>query len=633
MPHRYIGRAKGRSVRKTVSALSEGKTAALAKNFYLFEITVFLFKNKKKVRRVKKIAPKPLHVSRGSGINFLRVEIRNRFVKNCTDKRAKERKVFTMKKLATLLLAAGLVFGAATGASAIDFKAKGQWIMSFDYGQGGNFVERGRSNNGVKGNKTSGYSNKEDEFEARQRVRLQLDAVASESLSGTVYFEIGDQIWGKDSTGGALGSDGKVVELKRAYIDWIVPNTDLKVRMGLQGISLPAFTTQASQILDDDMAGIVLSNKFNDNVTLTAFWARPYNDNYPGSDGYLDNGKWNSSTPANYMDNVDLFSLLLPMSFDGVKVTPWAMLGFFGPNAFREGWNGEKYVSGSYGNAYGRFSNGTRPAVWTNKNYKKGYNEDYATGFWAGITGEVTMWDPFRLAWDLNYGGIYNDQEALNRGGFYGSLLGEYKLDWGTPGLYFWYSTGDNNNPKDGSERMATLSANGNNQFSNFAGNGNPYIAREGVLGSTLVGTWGVGGRVKDVSFVEGLKHTLRVNYFGGTNSPAMAKYITGKKDVGGTGVNWWQYRNHRPVGDFNQNDGLYLTTMDSALEFGLTSDYKIHDNLTFSVDAAYIALWLDQSKSVWGGGWIAGTNQTSWLGSNSITDAWNINASFVYDF
>ena len=45
-----------------------------------------------------------------------------------------------MKKIATLLLAAGLVFGAATGASAIDFKAKGQWLMSFDYGQNGGFT-------------------------------------------------------------------------------------------------------------------------------------------------------------------------------------------------------------------------------------------------------------------------------------------------------------------------------------------------------------------------------------------------------------------------------------------------------------------------------------------------------------
>jgi hypothetical protein len=36
-----------------------------------------------------------------------------------------------MKRICTLLLAAGLLFGAATGASAIDFKAKGQWLVGF----------------------------------------------------------------------------------------------------------------------------------------------------------------------------------------------------------------------------------------------------------------------------------------------------------------------------------------------------------------------------------------------------------------------------------------------------------------------------------------------------------------------
>lgn len=41
-----------------------------------------------------------------------------------------------MKKLMTLALAAGMLLGAATGASAIDFKAKGQWLMGFSAGDG-----------------------------------------------------------------------------------------------------------------------------------------------------------------------------------------------------------------------------------------------------------------------------------------------------------------------------------------------------------------------------------------------------------------------------------------------------------------------------------------------------------------
>ena len=501
-----------------------------------------------------------------------------------------------MKKLMTLALAAAMMLGAATGASAIDFKAKGQWIMSFDYGMHGNFGESKAKNN-------SGFGKHEDEFEARQRVRLQLDAVASEALSGTVFFEIGDQIWGQDSTGGALGADGKVVELKRAYIDWMVPQTDLKVRMGIQGIALPSFTTNASQIMDDDVAAISLNYQFNENVGLTAFWARPYNDN----GGYK--SQWSGKDYDNYMDNMDMFAVLLPLSFDGVKVTPWVMYAAMGPGMFDN--------AKDPGNAWGRASAGMQSGF-------KGtdWNDSYGNAFWAGVTGEVTYWDPFRIAWDVNYGSASYDNEKMNREGWLASLLLEYKLDWGTPGLYGWYGSGDDSNPKNGSERMPVVSANGNNGFSNFAFNGNPYIAREGVLGTNMAGTWGIGARLKDVSFLEDLKHTLRVNFMGGTNAPKMAKYI---RDYGNP------YAKHG-VSDVARYatayDPMYLTTDDTALEIGLTNTYKMYDNFTVMLDASYVALWLEDSRSVWGKNPGRGA-----LGGDGVYDAWNVNLSFVYSF
>ena len=509
--------------------------------------------------------------------------------------------------------------------------------MSFDYGDNSTFMNktaRGNDNNRA-GYGNRGYNVTNDNFSAQQRVRLQLDAVASESLSGTVFFEIGDQVWGRGDQGGALGADGVVVEVKRAYIDWIVPNTDLKVRMGIQGVALPAFTTGGSQILDDDVAGITLSNKFNDNVTLTAVWARPYNDNFGGY-GTAGTGNYQ---PGSFMDNADFFALLLPLTFDGVKVTPWAMLGFVGPNTFSTGtpnWNGNNanyfanYATPNGGNGTS-FLQGLNPAVAGLKPWKRYQPSEYTTPFWVGVTGEVTMWDPFRLAWDLNYGTNGAQYNELKRSGWYGTLLAEYKMDWATPGLYFWYSSGDDSSVKNGSERMANLRPNSNNQFSNYAGNGNPYIAREAVLGMDLIGTWGIGARLKDMSFLEGLKHTFRVNYFGGTNSPTMAKYITGKKSVNGNYI----AAPSRIVTDFNNpgfNNGgdLYLTTQDSALEFGLTNTYKIYDNLTFMLDAAYVALWLDQSRSVWGHGQAP---NGVWISGVDIHDAWNVNASFVYQF
>ena len=499
-----------------------------------------------------------------------------------------------MKKLMTLALAAAMMLGAATGANAIDFKAKGQWIMSFDYGQHANF----RSNQ--DGKPGSGYKN-EDEFEARQRVRLQLDAVASEALSGTVFFEIGDQVWGQNDTGGALGADNNsVVELKRAYIDWMVPQTDLKVRMGIQGLALPAFTTNASQILDDDVAAVSLNYQFNENVGLTAFWARPYNDNY----GYTRHVA-GAEQYDNYMDNMDMFAVLLPLTFDGVKVTPWVMYAAMGPGMFGDG---------KYGSAWSRASTGMVSGF-------KGtdWNDSYGNAFWAGITGEVTYWDPFRIAWDVNYGSVAYEDEKMNREGWLASLLLEYKLDWGTPGLYGWYGSGDDNNPKNGSERMPVVSANGNNDFSNFAFNGNPYIAREGILGSTMVGTWGIGARLKDVSFLEDLKHTLRVNFMGGTNAPKMAKYVSHNS-----------FKDPATVARYGTSyDPLYLTTEDYALEIGLTNTYKMYDNFTVMLDAAYIAMWLDDSRSTWGKNPMAGFAGDR----NGVYDAWNVNLSFVYSF
>ena len=87
-----------------------------------------------------------------------------------------------MKKFARIALTACLLLGIAAQANAVDFKIKGRWISLFDYGQNGNMTG---------GNGSTGYAKGFDNFEALQRWRIQLDAVASENLSGTVHFEIG----------------------------------------------------------------------------------------------------------------------------------------------------------------------------------------------------------------------------------------------------------------------------------------------------------------------------------------------------------------------------------------------------------------------------------------------------------
>ncbi len=509
-----------------------------------------------------------------------------------------------MKRICTLVLAAGLLFGAATGASAIDFKAKGQWLMGFGVGDA-NPIKQFRE----KGAAGQSKFNSDDDFQAAQRVRLQLDAVASEALSGTVYFEIGTSQWGKAKNGAALGADGSnQIKLKRAYLDWIVPDTDAKVRMGIQGVALPN-VAGGSAVMDTDVAGITVNYKFNENVGLTALWARPLNDNYVDA---------NKPTRNNYLDNMDLFSLMVPLTFEGVNVTPWAMYGMVGKNALKglkDKHNSYDGIETADGDLY--YSLRPYPGIGaSNGNIGRTGNE-YGNAFWAGLPIAVTMFDPLNIEFDINYGYMQGmgrfdatkngvtKRGSTERQGWLAKALVEYKLDWAVPGIFGWYASGDDSNVKNGSERMPSVAASGN--FTSFIGDGNMgWIRQDYSL--TYDGTWGIGAQLRDMSFIEDLKHTFRVAYWGGTNSPTMAKYM----DSASAWATGW-----------GSNTGPYLTTNDGMLEFNLVNSYQIYENLEMNLELDYVANFMDNStwKKANGGG------------SFDKQDMWKAQVVFAYSF
>ena len=507
-----------------------------------------------------------------------------------------------MKKILTLMLAAGMLLGAASGAKAIDFKASGEWLVGFGLGDGSLIKD--------VDNKKRHH---EDTFNAGQRVRLQLDAVASESLSGTVFFEIGDQMWGNAESGGALGADGREVKVKNAYIDWMVPNTDLKLRMGLQAVAMPN-VAGGSAIMDGDAAAVVASYQFNDNVGLTALWMRPLNDNYAGR-VYGDREDYQK----NYLDNMDLFALMLPLKFDGVELTPWAMYGMQGKNT--------RFNEGEVETADGALSV-TLPGYLPGMNFGPGglghTGKAYGSMFWAGLPVAITAFDPLNIEFDINYGyveamgrydvlkrGVESVLGSSKREGWLVKALVEYKMDWGTPGIFGWYASGDDGNVKNGSERLPSIAGAGN--FTSFMGDGNlawgtGYNFYDNNL--TYAGTWGVGLQIADVSFVEDLKHTFRVAYWGGTNSPSMVKYM-------GSGVAWDDTT--------AAQDGPYLTTNDGLLEFNLVNSWQIYENLEANLELGYIVNMMD--KDTWDKSYIS--EQRNW----SKQDAWKAQLIFAYSF
>ena len=462
-----------------------------------------------------------------------------------------------MKRIVTLLLAAGLVLGAAAGSQAADIKAKGNWTFSWQLGDNNLFEKNG------------------DKFTAKQRLRTQIDVIASESLKGVLFLEMGDQNWGSSKDGASLGTDGKIVKVRYSYVDWVIPQTDAKVRMGLQNFSLPGFISN-NPILGGgsaDGAGITISGQFTENVGASLFWLRAENDN---TDGYRGNPSSNA---------MDFVGLTVPMTFDGVKVTPWAMYGALGRDSFTNGDGVNKYdpVTGELISGPGSVANGLLPTGVDGAMLKGADLDRHGNAWWVGVASELTYFDPFRFALDAAYGSA--DMGSIGgfdveRSGWFASILGEYKMDYFTPGILFWYASGDDSTWANGSERMPVVEGSWTASSYGFDDN----FGRDAcdMIGLTNDGKMGVYLQAKDISFMEDLTHIFRVGFIKGTNNTEMARQGIAS-----------------PTGTSGRE--LYLTTADKAWEVNFDTQYKIYKDLTLAVEIGYINLDLD--KGVWGKG------------------------------
>lgn len=514
-----------------------------------------------------------------------------------------------MKNTYTVLaLIAALLLGCSEQAAAVDFAVKGAW--QFGYGVNSRYLS--------VDNRLTGKKNYSDNFNARQRIRMQLDFNASANLGGSLWLELGHANYGQANHGMALGGDGTGIKVRNAYLDWTVPDTALKFRMGLQNTWLPS-AAGGGMVLDNaDGAGITATYRFNDTVALTGMWMRPSNDNFDG-----ETRQGISDFQRNYLDNIDLFILSLPLEFRGATVTPWVMYGAQGKNAWR---NGNTGVKSYWTDINAFYPLGTDPFGYSNSAFAR-LETDKAYGgmFWAGLPVKLSALDPWNIEFDLNYGwveamGRYDmskrgESHALRasteRQGFIAKALVEYKMNWGTPGIFGWYGSGDDGNMKNGSERMPSISPFAT--FTSMLGDSTFYDGTMGTWDMALsyAGTWGMGFHLKDMRFIDKLTHTVRVAYRGGTNSPSMVEYAQSSLD--------WT------AGQQN-TDGPYLTTNDGLLEFNLQNKYKLYENLTFGLELGYIANMMD--KGTWSRSWMRDAKA-----SFSKQDAWKANVAIVYTF
>ncbi len=479
-----------------------------------------------------------------------------------------------MKRITTLLLALVMCLGSVATARAVDVKASGTWDFAYSWIENSSF--RSSSNGGQN----------DDVFGAYQRFRTQVNFIASERLQGVLAFEIGTLRWGSadydGAKGGALDADGVNVETRRAYLDWMIPNTDATVRMGIQGVSLP-FATElgCNPVFSADVAGIVVSSPITDMLGVTAFWLRPF-DAY-GTD----------PNDRHYDDETDLFGLTLPVTGEGWSVTPWAMYGNVGA------------TSGFYDYLF--FNDGGITNQIENEN---------AAAWWAGVAFKLDVLDPLTFSLDAMYGhldranvsgvsGLNFPTESDNmgiKGWFVASAL-DYKLSWATPGIFGWYSSGDDADAyKDGKlGRLPVVGTDDGFGPTSFGFPGSMGPVGDSYVSVSGTGTWGVGARLADISFIENLSHTLRVTYYQGTNNVESAKYMRQNERLNFV------------------CDAFYLSTSDHAWEVNFDHTYQIYENLAAYLELGYIDLSLD--KGVWGDD------------ARDTDDAWKAQVGFQYSF
>ena len=134
-----------------------------------------------------------------------------------------------MKKLVTLLAAAGMVTAAAAPASAVDVK--------IDYRHRVSFTSTSENFEGT---------NLE---QIKNRVRLGLTMAASENLSAYTQFQFGGYEWGTTNKHGKADGNGDKITARMLYLDWTVPGTPVKVRMGRHQFGLPAEAFGTNSIL------------------------------------------------------------------------------------------------------------------------------------------------------------------------------------------------------------------------------------------------------------------------------------------------------------------------------------------------------------------------------------------------
>lgn len=297
---------------------------------------------------------------------------------------------------------------------------------------------------------------------------------------------------------------------------------------------------------------------------------------------------------------MDMFGLALAFSGDNWSVTPWGMYARIG--------NASGYFDYMLDNDRDVYTIGGFDST------------QHTNAWWAGISTDISILDPLSFSLDAMYGkinatdyGIYGydgvdwlvgPRARIGTEGWFIAAALNYEFDWGIPGIFAWYASGDDYDDvarKGEFGRMPVLGIDDGWTPTSFGFPGTFSIGSDTAITATGMGTWGIGVQLADVSFIEDLSHTLRFAYYRGTNDEDMVR------NFGGEAPDFIKFA----------GEAEYLTKKDYVLEVNFDHSYQIYENLAMVVELGWLKLHLDDE--VWT--------------DNDTSNAWKAQVMFRYSF
>lgn len=419
-----------------------------------------------------------------------------------------------MKRLIMLAVLCAFVLSAAA-ASASELKASGYikgdavWKKNWDFAD----------DNGDADSR---------KFDIQQRIEFDLQFVASETLKAVFTARV-NQTWGEDGEASVGAAPTDAIQVRKAYLDFMWPGTEVAVKVGYQGLALP-YAVAGSLILDSRVGALVVSSPITDNFALTGLYARPVR-----SDDAL--------------AQMDLYGLIANIDAgENVNLKPFIVMAGTDVN-----------TSGIAG--FASADNGTTGVI------------DGA--YWLGLSGTASF-GGVNVAGDLNYGNVDGDDSAFDRSGWAFLVSASYAMDMFTPEAFFAYTTGEDDDDTNGSERMPQIAEDW--ALGSFFFGGDGWLDGSLNGGATPLGFWALGVTLNDIaSFNENMYHIVHLIYAKGTND----------KDSGVT------------VSGGDSTYGSVLTEEDTMIEFDFNTYYKVYDELIIGLELGYVNL--DADEDVWG--------------------------------